>query len=192
MADLYRSGSLSRAERIEAQRQEDEALDLEEEQEMDEEEAYQRELEENQRMLAARRLQERQRQQKAAKKRINAVKDGRPTFMRYAPASLTALLKDILDLVGFSLPGISFVVSTIFSILTFVFLLVAKMNAPFVHKDLVIRRAIILIVGYFVEAFLPGINLLPAGTVSVAIVYLVDKHLTNKQLEKETRLAQSI
>ena len=66
------------------------------------------------------------------------------------------------------------------------------MNAPFVHKDLVIRRAIILVVSYFVEAFLPGINLLPAGTVSVAIVYLVDKHLTNKQLEKETRLAQSI
>ncbi|MCW1888486.1 MAG: hypothetical protein KIH67_002935 [Candidatus Moranbacteria bacterium] len=186
MVDTYRSNRLSREEKIEAQRQEDEDIQLEEERELEEEEAYQRELEENQEILIARRQQERQIQEESARKKIEEIHRGKPTLFRYSPAIIVATLKDLLDLVGFSLPVLSFVIAAIFGFLIFVLLLLAKTNSSLVEMRFVIRRAVIFICGFIIEAFLFGINFLPVEVLTVLLIYWVDKHFTGEQIEKAT------
>ena len=185
MADVYRSSSLSREDKVEAQRQEDENLQIEE-QAVEEEEVYQRELEENQRILAVRRLQQRAAEEELAQRKIEEIDKGRPTLFRYSPAIMVATLKDLLDLIGFSLPVLSFVISAIFGFLIFVLLLLAKTNSSLVEMRFVIRRAVIFICGFIIEAFLFGINFLPIEVLTVLLIYWVDKHFTKEQIEKAT------
>jgi hypothetical protein len=177
MVDTYRSSSLSREEKIEAQRQEDENLQIEE-QAVEEEEAYQRELEKNQRMIMARR-QEQNRENGETKKEVR--------LFQYSAPLIIAIFKDLLDIIGIgSLPAVGTVItlclSFIIGILLFFFTDAGDING----KRKIAKRAAVFIVGLVSEMILFGANLLPIETLTVYIIYWMDKSdLMNSQLAKK-------
>ena len=112
----------------------------------------------------------------------------KPTLFRYAPAICIAVLKDLLDLAGFSLPGISFVVTSLFFILMFVALYLAKTNRSLFE----IKKVATIIVVYILEAFGFVVNLLPMQTILVFVIFFLDKLTSNKLIAKAIQVLDNI
>lgn len=187
--DTYTSveGS-SRQEKIEAQRQADREALLDEEQAQKEEE----EQDEQQESFAMMRIiaLHRQKIEDSERKLGKAVND-KATLWDYKFAFFFAILKDLLDLLGFSLPVISFIVTTLFTILIFIALYFAKTNKSVLEMRFIIRKAVIWITGFITESLLFGINFLPIQTLVVYLIYLVDKAASNEQIEKALEILEN-
>ncbi len=112
----------------------------------------------------------------------------KPTLLRYTPAICIAVLKDLLDLAGFSLPVISFVVTSLFFILMFVALYLAKTNRSLFE----IKKVATIIVVYVLEAFGFVVNLLPMQTILVFVIFFLDKLTSNELIAKAIQVLENI
>lgn len=107
-------------------------------------------------------------------------------WIGYGPIFLLAALKDLLDL-GFigSLPGPGWVITLCFNLLMFLLLLLIRANSKLVDSRFLLRRVVpwfLVVTG--VEAFLFGVNMLPVETCSMVVLYLMDRHLSDKKIEQ--------
>lgn len=113
----------------------------------------------------------------------------KPSLLVYTPALVAALLKDLLDLVLIgSFPGIGTVVTICFSILIFLLLLLTRSNSKLIDSRFLIRAGLVLILGSIAEGFIFGLNFLPIETITVFVIYLLDKNLSNEQITKLTTI----
>lgn len=121
------------------------------------------------------------------KKELEETKASQPTLFAYAPALMVALLKDLLDLVGIgSLPAIGTVITICFSLLIFLLLLLTRANHKLIDARFIIKMGVVLLLGSIVEGFAFGLNFLPIETIVILIIYLMDKHFNDEQIEKIT------
>ena len=104
--------------------------------------------------------------------------------IRYLPAGAVATLKDLSDwvLIG-SIPVIGTLISLFCSVLIFILSLTAKKNSGLEDMGFIIRRLLIVAVGFLIEGFVFGVNFFPFEIATVFIIYLMDKHLSRKQIE---------
>lgn len=122
---------------------------------------------------------------------LETARASRPTFFSYAHIFIIALLKDLLDLTGIgSLPGIGTVVTFCFALLIFLLLLFAKTNRKLIDSRFVLRMGIILLLGSMTEGFAFGLNFLPIETLTIFIIYFMDRNLSDKQIETITAALQ--
>lgn len=124
---------------------------------------------------------------------LAAVKENKPGLIGYSPIFSVALFKDMLDLalVG-SFPGVGTLVTFCFSLLIFVMLLLTRSNKKLIDSRFLLRWVVTLILGSMVEGFIFGLNFLPIETITILVIYLMDKHLSNEQIEKVTQALQSL
>lgn len=113
------------------------------------------------------------------------VKKNKPGWIGYSPIFTVALFKDMLDLalVG-SLPGIGAVVTLCFSGLIFLMLMLVRTNKKLIDSRFLIKRGVVLLLGSLTEGFIFGLNFLPIMTITIAIIYMMDRHLSDKQIER--------
>lgn len=121
------------------------------------------------------------------------VKKNKPGWISYSPIFTVALFKDMLDLalVG-SLPGIGAVVTLCFSGLIFLMLLLVRTNKKLIDSRFLIKRGVVLLLGSLTEGFIFGLNFLPIMTITIAIIYMMDRHLSDKQIEKIIKILQEL
>lgn len=133
-------------------------------------------------------LQTRKRHIHLAEKRLEVEEKTKPTLWGYKFALGWAILKDLLDLVGFSLPVLSFIVATMFGVAIFISLYLAKTNRSLFE----IRRIAIFIVGYLVEAFGFGLNFFPIEVATVLLIFLIDKLESNKHIARALQILENV
>jgi hypothetical protein len=121
------------------------------------------------------------------------VKKNKPGWIGYSPIFTVALFKDMLDLalVG-SLPGIGAVVTLCFSGLIFLMLMLVRTNKKLIDSRFLIKRGVVLLLGSLTEGFIFGLNFLPIMTITIAIIYMMDRHLSDKQIEKIIKILQEL
>jgi hypothetical protein len=109
---------------------------------------------------------------------VNAVSQEKPvSFLKYLPALMVALLKDLLDLVLIgSLPGVGTVVTFVFSLLIFLLLLLSGSSKKYSTS----KKSMILLAGTLTEGMLFGLNFLPIETLTVLAIYIGDKKSQKK------------
>ncbi len=112
----------------------------------------------------------------------------KPTLWGYKFAFFWALLKDLLDLVGLSLPVISWIASVMFGFAIFLALYLAKTNRSLFE----IRKIAVFIVGFIVEAVGFGINFLPIEVLTVLFIFLIDKAESNEKIAKGLQVVENI
>jgi hypothetical protein len=174
----------SRQEKIVLQRQAD-SEEVQDAQEKKSEEESQR----DQRKLTAFRILDLRRKHiSEAEYELNEEKRTKPTLLKYSPAFILSILKDLLDLAGFSLPGISFIITTCFGIAIFVALYLAKTNRSLFEM----KRIATFIVGYLIEAFGFGPNLLPIQTLTVALIFILDRIASNELIARAIQVLDNI
>lgn len=102
----------------------------------------------------------------------------------YLPAGAVGVLKDLLDfiLLG-SLPVVGTVVTFFASVIIFILTIFAKKNSSVEDMGFIIKRLLIVLVGFVVEGFVFGVNFFPFETVTVLVIYLMDKYLSQKQVK---------
>ncbi len=126
------------------------------------------------------------------KNKIAGLKESRAKIIQYAPALPFAILKDVLDIPGIaSLPGVGTVIGIACSFAIFMILFFGRVNKKLVDSRFLLRMAISMICTTLIE-FLPGINFLPVQTFTVLAIYVMDKHLTDKQIEKIVEVTHAI
>lgn len=119
------------------------------------------------------------------KRNVEDAERKKPSLIAYAPALIVALLKDLLDLALLgSFPGIGTVVTVCFSVLIFLLLLLTRSNSKLVDSRFLIRAGLILILGSVAEGFIFGLNFLPIETLTVFVIYLLDRNLSDKQIDR--------
>jgi hypothetical protein len=174
-----------REEKIALQRQEDNDEEQEREADEAEEEAKVSEL-----MLRGLHLRK-QRVLEAEGKLVTAVNE-KANLWNYKFAFSAAILKDLLDLVGFSLPVISFIVTFLFSVVIFIALYFAKTNKGVLEIRYFVQKFVVWTGGFITESLLFGINFLPIQTLVVYLIYLIDKSASNEQIEKAVEFLNTI
>lgn len=124
-------------------------------------------------------------QKKELDDKLDETKRSRPTFFSYSLVFVIALFKDIMDFVGIgSLPAIGTVITFCLSLLIFLLLLITRTNKKLIDSRFIIRTGLILLACVLVEGFAFGLNFLPIETATIFIIYFMDKHLSDKQIEK--------
>jgi hypothetical protein len=110
-------------------------------------------------------------------------------LLAYAPAFLAALLKDLLDLVGIgSLPAIGTVLTLCFSLLIFLLLWAFAGTSRKSHgavRSGVLKSGKVLLAGTIVESLFFGLNFLPIETLTVYIIYRMDKKRRREAMDEE-------
>lgn len=122
--------------------------------------------------------------QEEAQNQIDQAEKEKPNLLRFMPAFAVASFKDfILDfsLIG-TLPVIGTVVTFFCSLLIFFLLLLTKANGGILEMRFVLRRLLIVLVGFLIEGFIFGVNFFPFEVATVAIIYFMDRHLSDKQI----------
>lgn len=110
-------------------------------------------------------------------------KKSKPGLIGYAPIFTVALFKDLLDLIGIgSLPGIGTVITFAFGLLIFLLLMLVRANKKLLDSRFLLRMGVILIFGTAAEGFLFGLNFLPIETITIAIIYLMDRHMSDAHI----------
>lgn len=133
----------------------------------------------------------RQKVQEAEGKVVKAVED-KAALWDYRFAFSAAIIKDLFDLAGFSVPVISFVVTTFFFIIIFVALYFAKTNKNLMDMRYFVKKVVVFVVGFITEAFLFGVNLLPVQTLIVYLIYLIDRSASEEQIAKAVEFLDMI
>ncbi|MEK9174271.1 MAG: hypothetical protein AAB845_03350 [Patescibacteria group bacterium] len=110
----------------------------------------------------------------------------------YKFAFCAAILKDLLDLGGFSVPVVSFIVTTFFTIIIFIALYFAKTNKNLMDMRYFVKKFAVWVTGFITEAFLFGANLLPIQTLIVYLIYLIDRSASNEQIQKAVEFLDTI
>ena len=109
----------------------------------------------------------------------------KPGLIGYSPVFMAALFKDLLDLIGIgSLPVIGTIITFLMSLLIFFLLLLTRTNKKLVDSRFLLRMVVVLICGTLIEAFVFGLNFLPIETITIGIIYLMDKSLSDEQIAK--------
>lgn len=104
------------------------------------------------------------------------------SIFRYMPAFMVAFLKDILDFIGIgSLPAIGTVITFCFSLLIFFLLMLAGSS----QRYRLIKDGLLLLGGTMVEGLFFGLNLLPLETLTVWIIYRLNKNTGRKKFTFE-------
>lgn len=135
-------------------------------------------------LLAAQEEAERQTAEQEAEK---------PTLMPYMPAFSVGALKDTLDLLAIgSVPVLGTFITLICSILIFFLTIFAKKNGSIEDMGFIIRRLLIVLVGFLVEGFVFGVNFFPFEIATVAVIYFMDKHLSIKQIAVLQNITHSL
>ncbi len=110
-------------------------------------------------------------------------KKSKPGLIGYAPIFTVALFKDLLDLIGVgSLPGIGTVITFAFGLLIFLLLMLVRANKKLLDSRFLLRMGVILIFGTAAEGFLFGLNFLPIETITIFIIYLMDRHMSDAHI----------
>lgn len=118
-------------------------------------------------------------------KELAQTKKEKASVFSYAPVFLIAVLKDLLDFVGIgSLPGIGTIITICCSILIFLLFFLIKSNSKLMDSKFVMKRGVILLSGTIIEAFGFGINFLPIETMTVGLILFMDRHLSEKSIER--------
>ena len=104
---------------------------------------------------------------------MNTIPNEKPvSFLKYLPALMVAILKDLLDLVLIgSLPGIGTIVTFTFSLLIFFLLMLSGSSKSYSTS----KKGMILLGGTLTEGILFGLNFLPIETLTVLAIYFGDK-----------------
>lgn len=112
------------------------------------------------------------------------------SIIRFIPAGSVAVFKDLLDFtfIG-SLPVIGTVISFFCGALIFLLLLFTKVNGGIVELRFILRRLLILLVTFIIEGFIFGVNFFPFQLATVALIYFMDRHLSEKQIALLQELA---
>jgi ABC-type multidrug transport system fused ATPase/permease subunit len=187
---------LTRNEKIAEQRQTDNDNERGEEEAIQQaNEEAQDEAEEEKRGMADMVLRglhlRRQKVQEAEGKLVTAVEE-KAVLWDYKFAFSAAILKDLLDLAGFSVPVVSFIVTALFSIIIFVALYFAKTNKKLLEMRYFVKKFVVWITGFITEAFLFGANLFPIQTLVVYLIYLIDRSASDEQIEKAVEFLDTI
>lgn len=118
-------------------------------------------------------------------KELKQTKKEKATLFSYSPVFLLALLKDLLDLVGIgSLPGIGTIITFCISILIFLLFFLIKSNSKLVDSRFIMKRGVVLLLGSMVEGFAFGLNFLPIETITIFVIFMMDRHLSDKSIER--------
>lgn len=124
-----------------------------------------------------------------AEKKLDVEKTTKPTLWGYKFVFILAGCKDLTDLsIVTTLPVIGWVVGSIFGISIFIALYLAKTNRSLFE----IRRIAIFIVGYIVETFFPLVSLFPVQSVTVLLIFLIDKLESNKTIARAIQILENI
>jgi hypothetical protein len=119
-------------------------------------------------------------------------KKHKPHLILYMPAFSVAIFKDVLDWVGIgSLPAIGTVITIVCSILIFTLLLLFRANKQLADSRFILRMFTIIVIATLFE-FLFGINFLPIETISVYLVYFMDKHISNKHIAELASVSRQL
>ena len=126
-------------------------------------------------------------QEKIQTDELKQTRETSPTLFVYAPALGVAFFKDILDLTFItSLPVIGFALTACFSLLIFLLLLLTRSNSKLIDSRFLIKFALVLIVASLVES-IPILAFLPLETAVILLIYWMDKHLSEEQIDKITQ-----
>ena len=115
----------------------------------------------------------------ARKQNLDEVERDKPRFISYVPALMAALLKDTLDLAIGWIPGVGFVLAVCFGALIFALLTLVKTNKQLVDSKFLVKRLLIILLAMLVESF-PIFDFLPIETLTIVVIYLIDKHASAK------------
>jgi cation transport ATPase len=116
---------------------------------------------------------------------LHQTKKERATWFSYSSVFLLALLKDSLDLAGIgSLPGVGTIVTICFSILIFLLFFLIKSNSKLLDSRFFIRMGVGMLLGSMVEGFAFGLNFLPLETLTVGIIFFMDRHFSDEAIER--------
>jgi len=118
---------------------------------------------------------------------LEQVQEDKATFYQYSPLFMLAGLKDALDLVLVgSLPVIGTIVTLCFAVAMFFVLMFSKTNRQLSDNRLLLRLGLVLLLGSMAEGFIFGINFLPMESITVLVMFLMDKSFSDKQIEQIT------
>ena len=125
------------------------------------------------------------------KRDLDEARRDRPAFIWYLPAVMVASLKDLLDLAIGWIPGVGFVLAVIFGVSIFLLLSLIKTNKSLLSSGFVIRRLLVMIFAILAES-IPMFNLIPITTATVFVIYWIDKHASEKQIEILSKVLKKI
>jgi hypothetical protein len=121
---------------------------------------------------------------------VQKAEEDKPSILRYTPAGVVALFKDLLDYFFFlgSAPVVGTIITFICQIIMFIFLVFAKKNNSVTDMRFVIRRLLIVLVSFLIEGFIPGVNFFPFEIATVVTIYFLDRNLSEEQIRALTRI----
>ena len=129
--------------------------------------------------------------QLSLRQKFEEAKRDRPAFIFYLPAVIAASLKDLLDLVIGWIPGIGFVLAIMFGTIIFILLYFIKTNKSLLSSGLIIKRVLIMIFAVLAES-IPLFNFIPITTATVLLIWFLDTHASEKQLEILSRALKKV
>ncbi len=129
--------------------------------------------------------------QLSLRQKFEETKRDRPAFIFYLPAVIAASLKDLLDLVIGWIPGIGFVLAIMFGTIIFILLYFIKTNKSLLSSGLIIKRVLIMIFAVLAES-IPLFNFIPITTATVLLIWFLDTHASEKQLEILSRALKKV
>lgn len=130
---------------------------------------------------------------KKAEEEAEEAERNKPGLLVYMPAFVLAIIKDLLDwvLIG-SLPVIGTIVTFMFAVPIFICLMLVKSNGSVADSRFVIRRLVIFLCGLAIESFIFGLNFLPIETITIAIIFLMDRHMSQEQIDRFNSIAKQL
>lgn len=195
LVDTYANGERSRREEVIARQRafDEEQGELAKEEALLEDQEVEREQREavSQMMLLERfrKLQP----QIEAEQNLEDLRKDKPSLFAYSAPFAVAGFKDLIDLVGIgSLPFIGTAITILCAILIFMLLLLIKKNSSLFNAKIVISRIVVLVCGTAIEGFMFGLNFLPIQTITMYIIYEIDKHFSDKQIKIAASLLKKI
>lgn len=155
--------------------------------------AESRSLRDQNRVKEMRRQKIRRTDVKKAEEEAEEAERNKPSLLLYMPAFVLAAIKDLLDwvLIG-SLPVIGTIITFMFGITIFLCLLLVKTNGSVADSRFVIWRAVIMLCGTAAEGFIFGLNFLPIQTIVILIIFLMDRHLSQGQIDRFNDIAKQL
>ena len=116
-------------------------------------------------------------------------KETKPTLWGYKFVFVLAICKDLIDLsIVATIPGIGFIITSMFWIAMFIALYLAKTNRSLFE----IKKIATLVVGFILEAFGFLLATLPMQTIVAVVIFLIDKAESNEKIMKAIQLVENI
>lgn len=128
---------------------------------------------------------------RSLQQQFEEVKRDRPAFIFYLPAVIVASFKDLLDLAIGWIPGIGFVLAIMFGTIIFILLYFIKTNKSLLSSGLIIKRLLIMIFAVLAES-IPLFNFIPITTATVLLIWFLDTHASERQLDLLSRALKKV